>query len=392
VGRVDTVWNARTGQVLREALDPLRVAQPPFARLPAAAQRGARWVRPELLAEVQFQTWTADGLLRHASFQGLREDKPATGIVRERPARRPAAGAGAGAPLDLHGVRISSAERQVLDRPRLTKGDVARCYAALADWILPYVAGRPLSVIRCPEQLGEGCFYQRHLAAGMPPSVRQVAGAGRDGKEPYLAIDDAEGLLALVQFGAIEFHPSGARADRPDRPDRLVFDLDPAEELPFAQVVAAAHELRQRLQRLGLSSFPRTTGGKGLHLIVPIERRHGWAEAKAFAGSLARAMQADSPDRYTASLAKAARKGRIFVDYLRNDRTATAVASYSLRGRAHAPVAMPLSWDAITPKLEPLDYTLLTVPDMVAHRPDPWAMLTRCRQRLRPDVARRLAA
>jgi bifunctional non-homologous end joining protein LigD len=294
--------------------------------------------------------------------------------------------------LELRGVRISSADRQVLDRPSLTKGDVARYYDAMADWILPQVAGRPLSVIRCPERLGEGCFYQRHPATGMPPSVRTVQAAGRDGKEPYLAIDDAAGLLALVQFGAIELHPSGARADRPDRPDRLVLDLDPDQGLPFAQVVAAAHELRERLQALGLTSFPRTTGGKGLHLVVPLERRHGWSEAKAFAGGIARSIAADSPHRYTASLAKAARRGRIFIDYLRNDRTATAVASYSLRSRAHAPVAMPLSWDEITPTLDPLRFTILTVPEIVANRADPWATIGQCRQRLRADVMERLAA
>ena len=330
---------------------------PPFARLPTAARRGARWVRPELVAEVRFQTWTADGMLRHASFQGLREDREPASVVHEQ-ARSAAAVPSSAAPmqsrtLELHGVRISSADRPVLDRPRLTKGDVARYYAAMAELILPQVAGRPLSVIRCPERLDQGCFYQRHRAAGMPAAIRTVPGAGRDGKQPFLAIDDAQGLLALIQFGAIELHPNGARADRPERPDRLVFDLDPAEGLPFARVVAAAHELRERLRQLGLESFPRTTGGKGLHLVVPIERRHDWPEAKAFAGGLARAMQADSPDRYTAVLAKAARAGRIFVDYLRNDRTATAVASYSLRGRAHAPVAMPLGWARGHPRPRP---------------------------------------
>jgi bifunctional non-homologous end joining protein LigD len=225
---------------------------------------------------------------------------------------------------------------------------------------------------------------------GMPKSVRSIP-SGEDGRKlPFFAVDDPEGLLALVQFGAVELHPNGARADRPDRPDRLVFDLDPGEGVSWAGVIAAAHEVKERLAALGLVSFPRTTGGKGLHLVVPLERRHGWPEAKAFAGGLARAMQADSPDRYTAVLSKAARAGRILVDYLRNDRTATAVASYSLRGRVGAPVAMPLAWTEVTPHLDPRTFTALTVPDLARKRADPWADLTRARQRL--PVARAKAA
>ena len=353
VGRVGTGWDARSAEELRAALDPLRVDQPPFAGLPAAARRGARWVRPELVAEVQFQTWTADGLLRHASFQGLREDRAAAEVVPERP-RSVSAVRSSGGPLELHGVRISSADRQVLDRPAADQG---RRRPLLRRH------GRP------DPAAGGGPAAERHPLPGTarpglllpaPPRRRHAAlGAHRPGgrTERQGALSGHRRCPGPAGAGPVRRHRAApercprrpARSPRPpgvrSRPGR-----GPA----VRAVVAAAHELQaSACEQLGLESFPRTTGGKGLHLVVPIERRHDWAEAKAFAGGIARAMQADSPERYTAVLSKAARKGRIFIDYLRNDRTATAVASYSLRGRASAPVAMPLGWAEVTPRSRP---------------------------------------
>ena len=279
------------------------------ATITSAARPDVRWVCPELVAEVRFQAWTADGLFRQASFQGLREDKPASEIVEERPAHQLSGLRKSPGVLALRKVRASSPDRQVLDRPRPTKGDVACYYDSMADWILPQVAKSPAQRHPLSRASRRGLLLPAQLAAGMP--------------------------------------------------DRLVFDLGPAEDVPFKQVVAAAHELRERLQALGLTSFPRTTGGKGLHRMVPIERRHDWSDAKAFAGGIGRAMSTDSPGRYTASLVKAACRGRIFIDYLRNDRAATTVAT-------------PPSWDEIRPKLDPLRFTILTVPDLVANRADPW--------------------
>jgi bifunctional non-homologous end joining protein LigD len=220
----------------------------------------------------------------------------------------------------------------------------------------------------------------------MPDTIRPVmAQRGARDPEPYFAVDTLEGLIALVQFGGVELHPWGCRADRPDRPDRLVFDLDPAPDLPWPRVIEAAHDLRQRLAALKLQCFPKTTGGKGLHLVVPIDRRHEWSAAKAFAADLARKMAAESPRLYTATLAKSARRGRIFIDYLRNERGSTAVAAYSIRSRPGAPVAMPVTWEEVTERLDPQTYRLRTVPTLLGERPDPWASIGRARQRL-PNI------
>jgi bifunctional non-homologous end joining protein LigD len=360
-------------------MEPLRVEKPTVPDVPRDASASARWLRPELVAEVRFSAWTADGRLRHASFVALREDRAAKTVARERPA--PAPSTGKPARLTIAGITISHPEREVASDPPFTKGDLARYYEAVAARILPEVVGRPLSVIRCPDRLGRGCFYQRHKAPGMPPSVREVAATDKEG-EPYLAIDGLEGLIALVQFGAAELHPWGSRADRSDRPDRLVFDLDPAEDVGWPQVIEAAHELRARLEALGLQSFAKTTGGKGLHLVVPIERRQGWDAGKAFAASLARTLAADAPRRFTATLSKAARRGRIFIDYLRNERGATAVAAYSVRSRPGVPVAMPVPWAEVSQNLDPRAFTARTVPEMVEKRADPWEGMERLRQRL----------
>jgi bifunctional non-homologous end joining protein LigD len=379
-GKVGTGWDRAEAERLLAAMEPLRQPASPFAAVPPDARRGARWLRPELVAEIRFADWTPDGRLRHASYQGLREDRDAATVTREQPAAPPRPSAG---PLTVAGVRISHADRLVIADPPVSKGDLARYYEAVAPRLLPEIAGRPLSLIRCPSTLNEGCFYQRHRTAGMPDTIRPVmAQRGARDPEPYFAVDTLEGLIALVQFGGVELHPWGCRADRPDRPDRLVFDLDPAPDLPWPRVIEAAHDLRQRLAALKLQSFPKTTGGKGLHLVVPIDRRHEWPAAKAFAADLARKMAAESPRLYTATLAKSARRGRIFIDYLRNERGSTAVAAYSIRSRPGAPVAMPVTWEEVTEALEPGRYTSQSVPDLVEGTSDPWAGISSLRQRL----------
>ena len=269
------------------------------------------------------------------------------------------------------GVRLTHPDKVLYAEQGITKQDLADYYLAVAERMLPHVAGRPLTLVRCPAGSEKKCFYQRHAGSGVPEELGEVKIAGF--AEPYLYIKDTPGLIALVQMGVLEIHPWGARIDRPDRPDRIIFDLDPGDGLDFAAVVAAALEVRARLEAQRLAAFAKTTGGKGMHVVVPIARRHTWQAVKAFAKATAEAMAADAPERYLTRIAKAERKGRIFIDYLRNDPTSTAVAPYSTRARAGAPVAMPLAWDEVTPKLDPTEFTIASVSRRIARARDPWA-------------------
>jgi DNA ligase D len=274
-------------------------------------------------------------------------------------------------PTAVAGVHLTHPDKVLYPEQGITKQDLADYYVAVAERMLPHVAGRPLTLVRCPAGSEKKCFYQRHAGSGVPDQLGEVNIAGF--AEPYLFIKDLSGLIALVQMGVLEIHPWGARIDRPDRPDRIVFDLDPGEGLAFADVAAAAQEVRARLERVGLVAFAKTTGGKGMHVVVPIARRRTWPAAKAFAKATAEAMAADAPDRYLTRVAKAERRGRIFIDYLRNDPTATAVGPYSTRARPGAPVATPLAWDEVSPALDPAAFTIAGVTRRLAGTADPWA-------------------
>jgi bifunctional non-homologous end joining protein LigD len=251
---------------------------------------------------------------------------------------------------------------------------------AVAERMLPHVARRPVTMVRCPVGAEKKCFYQRHAASGVLPQLKEVTVPGFD--EPYLYIEDVAGLIAMVQMGTLEIHPWGVTVERPDKPDRIIFDLDPDESLGFADVVAAAHEVRERLAALRLTSFVKTTGGKGLHVVVPIEPVTPWREAKAWAKRLSELMAADAPERYLTRISKAERSGRIFIDYLRNDPTSTAVAPYSTRSRPGAPVAMPLAWEEVVPSLDPAEFSVHTAPARLANAADPWVSMLEIRQRL----------
>jgi bifunctional non-homologous end joining protein LigD len=251
----------------------------------------------------------------------------------------------------IAGVRLTHPERVLYPDPGITKRMLAAYYAAVAERMLPHVVDRPLSIVRCPEGAAGACFYQKHLSPGMAGPIRAVAVKEARGTKNAVTIGDAAGLVALVQFGVLEIHPWNARNAALDRADRVVFDLDPAPELAWPDVVAATHEVKQRLDAVGLTSFLKTTGGKGLHVVVPLARAAKWDVAKAFAKGLADAMAADAPTRYTTKIAKAARGGKVFIDYLRNQYGATAVAAYSTRARPSAPVATPLAWSELSPQL-----------------------------------------
>jgi bifunctional non-homologous end joining protein LigD len=274
---------------------------------------------------------------------------------------------------ELLGVRLSNPDKVLWEEQGVTKSDLAAYYVAVADRILPHVARRPVTLVRCPTGAENKCFYQRHAGSGVPPQLKEVVIPGFE--EPYLYIEDAPGLVATVQMGTLELHPWGVTVERPDRPDRLIFDLDPAEGLGFDAVIAAALDVRERLAALGLTSFAKTTGGKGLHVVVPIAPDTEWREAKAFTRRLAELMSEERPDLYLSKISKAERVGRIFIDYLRNDPTSTAVGPYSTRSRPGAPVSMPLAWEEVAPGLDPGAFTLRTVPDLIRGAPDPWAAL-----------------
>ena len=281
---------------------------------------------------------------------------------------------------ELLGVRLSSPDKVLWAEQGVTKGELADYYLAVAERMLPHVARRPLTLVRCPAGSETKCFYQRHAASGVPEQFREVTVPGFD--EPYLYIEDAAGLIAAVQLGSLELHPWGVTVERPDRPDRLIFDLDPAVGLGFDAVVAAALDVRARLEALGLETFVKTTGGKGLHVVVPIDPNTEWRDAKAFTKRLAEIMSEERPDLYLSKISKAEREGRIFIDYLRNDPTSTAVGAYSTRNREGAPVSLPIEWDQVAPGLKPAEYNVRTVPDIIAGTPDPWARIGKVRQSL----------
>lgn len=393
VGRAGTGFDAATLEQLRKRLEPLTVSEPPFAgTLPREARKGAHWAKPETVVDVEFAGWTADGNVRHASFQGVREDKPPRDVVREVAQSVPS-------PQDLAPAAAKRAAPARLTNPNkvlypelgLTKSDLAFYYLAVGDWMLPQLARRPLTLLRCPEGRHKECFFQKHASDSVPAELLRVPLTEDDGNttDTYLAADSIEGVLALVQMGVLEIHVWGARMDRPDFPDQLVFDLDPDLALPWSAVAEAALLTRARLADLGLTGFLRTTGGKGLHVVVPIVRRHDWAQAKAFTKAFAEAMVRLDPARYTARMSLAGRRGKIFIDYLRNARGATAIASYSTRARPGATVAVPLAWEELTPELRPDQFNVRTVPVRLRSlKRDPWKNFTGARRSITAAMMR----
>ena len=279
---------------------------------------------------------------------------------------------------ELLGVQLSNPGKVLWAEQGVTKRELADYYLAVAERMLPHVAHRPVTLVRCPVGADKKCFYQRHVASGVLPQLKEVTVPGFD--DPYLYIEDAAGLVAAVQMGTLELHPWGVTVEQPGRPDRLIFDLDPAEGLGFEAVVAAALDVRDRLAAIGLTSFAKTTGGKGLHVVVPIAPDAEWREAKAFTKRLAEIMSQERPDLYLAKISKAERAGRIFIDYLRNDPTSTAVGPYSTRSRPGAPVSLPIAWDQVTPALDTSAFNVRTVPELIAGADDPWADMAQVRQ------------
>ncbi len=384
VGRVGTGYSEAKVATLLPRLKALAASSSPFTGLGAPRKEpNINWVKPELVAEIEFAGWTGDGMVRQAAFKGLRDDKPAAEVQTDEPAAprevetsEPAATATrkagpSGEDAVVMGVLISKPEKPLWpdagDGSAVTKLDLARYYEAVGPWMMRHIEGRPCSIIRAPDGIGGEQFFQRHAMKGTSNLLELVTVFGD--KKPYLEIDRVEGLAAVAQVGALELHPWNCQPKQPEVPGRLVFDLDPGPNVAFSVVVAAAIELRDRLAAIGLIGFCKTTGGKGLHVVVPLaaeeKRSVAWPEAKEFARSLCTRMAEEAPDRYVVNMAKRVREGRIFLDYLRNDRMATAVAPLSPRARPGATVSMPLTWKEVKPDLDPKRFTVRSVPALL---------------------------
>jgi bifunctional non-homologous end joining protein LigD len=397
-GRAGTGFSSTQARALRSQLEAINTTRPTFARpLPDGAEKGVCWAKPKLVCDVEFLGRTHEPVLRAAAFKGLREDKPAEEVVLESPPKplqegrravaRPKTVKGGklvptppGVGKDTSGIRLTHPERILWDAQGITKQGLAEFYTDIAEWILPHITGRVLSLLRSPSGISAKGFFAKHPWHGLSDSVRRV---DTGDKEAMLAIDGLPGLISLVQASVVEIHPWGSRVEHLERPDRLIFDLDPGEGVPWSAVIEAARETRSRLADLGLQSFVKTSGGKGLHVVVPIEPKNSWDEAKTFTGAVAAAMASRRPDQYVATMAKRARAGRIFIDYLRNGREATAVAAYSTRALPQASVSTPVGWDELAEGLRADHFTIHNLHHRLAFlSQDPWEGFFTIRQPL----------
>lgn len=349
-GKVGTGFGAEAQAELGERMHGLSQDKATL-EAPRAEVRGARWVRPELVAEIAFAEFTAEGRIRHGSFLGLRSDKKARDVSAEKPESAP--------PPDAPTVVISNRGRVIFPDAGCTKGDLADYYWAIAPVLLPHAARRPVSLVRCPQGRAKKCFFQKHDTGGFGDHVHHVPVREKEGgTEDYIYVEDADGVLACVQMGTIEFHAWGSHVEDVELPDRMIFDLDPDVGLDFEDVKKGAFDLQRHLSDIGLVSFAMLSGGKGVHVIVPLTAGHDWDTHKDFARRFAEALSIAQPERYVATMSKAKRKGKIFIDWLRNQRGATAVVPYSARAREGAPVAAPVSWEELRDIASPAAFTI----------------------------------
>jgi bifunctional non-homologous end joining protein LigD len=398
VGRVGTGYSAAKLKQLMPRLKQMAAETSPFSGKDAPKpERGVHWLKPELVAEIEFAGWTGDGMVRQAAFKGLRADKPAKDVEAETPKMRKTLAEPKAKKGELNNVVMNIAITHP-DKPLwpdagdgkpVTKLDLAHFFEAVGDWMLPHIKGRPCSLVRAPDGItAKERFFQRHAGPGQSSLFTQVKVPGD--RKPYLQIDRIEALAAVAQVGGLELHPWNCAPGKPDVPGRFVFDFDPSPGLDFNEVVAAAMELKQRLEDLGLVPFVKTTGGKGIHVVTPfVAGKIGWPQAKSIAREICARMAADSPDKYLINMSKQKRGGKIFLDYLRNDRMATAVAPLSPRAREGATVSMPLDWSAVKKGLDPKRFTVRTAPALMA-KSKPWRDYAKAAKPLLP-VLKKLA-
>jgi len=428
-GRTGTGFTRKTHELLRNRLDGLRQAKSPFESVPADARKDSMWVKPATVVEVRFAAWTSDSLVRQAAFLGLREDKDPKEVVRETAGYVPKSGrkptekgpaahmettpaakiAKHGAPGSaaatiepkteprggpqsrsdravVAGVSISHPDKILDAESQLTKLQLAEYYDAVADHLLPHIAERPLSIVRCPEGSGKPCFFQKQIGKGMPAGVDSVPVTVKKGGKPepeqYVTVSKREGLVGLAQMGVLELHPWSSSNNSLERPDRIIIDLDPDEKLPWKSLVASATEVRDLMKHIGLETFVKSTGGKGIHVVAPIDPKHEWPAIKEFAHHFVLMMEHANPKLYLTKMTKSARTGRIFLDYLRNERGATAVAPYSPRARAGVRVAMPLTWAELE-RTDPKQFAVSNFDAWKARlKRDPWLTMNKVRQQL----------
>lgn len=383
-GRVGTGFNEKTLSGIYSRLKKIGSKIPPFHNPPAGTEaKGVKWVRPDLVAEVEFSQWTKEGVLRHPSFQGLRLDKPPGEVVREAPQALVKAATEVKRP-----VRLTKPGKVLYPEGGFTKKDLADYYEKVAGLMLPHISGRPLTLVRCPEGYDKDCFFQKHADKNIPGKINKIKLLEEEDRlETYMMVDNLEGLLSLVQMGTLEMHTWGSRYATLEFPDKVVFDIDPAPDLPWERLVEAAHLMRGLLSELKLKSFVKTTGGKGLHIVMPLEPRHNWVEVKAFTKAVAEYVARALPGRFTSMMTKSRRAGKIFIDYMRNMRGATAIEAYSTRARSGAPVAAPVGWDELM-EIRPDSFNIKNLPERIKKTKDPWKGYMEVRQSIAPEVKR----
>lgn len=388
-GRVGTGFDESSLDLLWERLKGLEQNEPPFDNPPEGGDaKGVRWVRPELVAEVEFTQWTKEGVLRHPSFQGLREDKDAKEIAREgteslnealKPPVKPPA------PL-----RITNPDRVFYPEGGFTKRDLLDYYDLIAPLMLPHLAGRPLTLVRCPEGYAKGCFFQKHTDGSIPEHIKRIGLKENNGEgAEYLMVDAPDGILSLVQLGVLEIHTWNSRYMKLEYPDRMVFDMDPGPSVEWQKLAESAVLLRELLKELGLTSFVKTTGGNGLHVVAPLIPSRDWEEVKAFTKAVAEYLAAGVPERFTSMMTRSRRTGKIFLDYMRNLRGATAIELYSTRAKKGAPIAVPLYWDEIV-SIRSDTFTLANIRDRVKDVKNPWARFMDVRQSITDGMMKRV--
>lgn len=372
-GNVGTGFSQQTLCEINVLLKNNQIAQSPFfTKIPSSAK--VLWVNPTLVAEIEFTEWTGGGHLRHASFKGLRMDKPTQDVKKENETSR-----------KNSSFMITHPEKILYPEDRITKKELLAYYEAVSDTMLPYIINRPLSLVRCPENF-EDCFFQRHYNESTPKALKSIPVEGKEGIEQFIYLDSREGLLSLVQMSVLEIHPWGSLISHLDNPDFMVIDLDPAPNVAWHEVVEAAFEIKHHLADFKLKSFVKTTGGKGLHVVVPIKPEYTWDEVKNFTHVFVLFLEKLKPQKYISKMTKAKRDGKIFIDYLRNQKSATAIGAYSTRARPHAPVSVPIHWDELTNNRQDTDFTIRTLPQRLAGLSnDPWKEFWTVNQSLHLD-------